>query len=287
MCRKTTQTTLCQHIGKSGGIDRAATIEKFGYDPDTLGRRSHKRVVAVCRKCGEAREISKGGYRELCASCVKIERFEDHKERDRMSVVQKKYYRDNPETQAKISASLYEHYKNHPETRAKLRAAQKKYHENHPEAREKMSVVKKKYFEDHPEALEKSRAVQIEYRKNHPEARAKHSAKLQGIPYEQWKSFAKEQEYCPAFNEACRESNRAKYGRRCFICGLPEAENKDKNGKQKKLSVHHVDMNKNQGCDGHEWRLVPACIHHHNAIHSILWIARITYLLREWDANIN
>jgi len=59
-----------------------------------------------------------------------------------------------------------------------------------------------------------------------------------------------------------------------------ESENIDKNGKQKKLSVHHVDMNKNQGCDGHEWKLIPTCMHHHGVTHNHLWMERITYLLR-------
>ena len=108
--------------------------------------------------------------------------------------------------------------------------------------------------------------------------RRKVSAALQGISYDEWEDFAVDSPYCPAFNEACRESNREKYGRRCFICGLPEAENITKTGKQKKLSVHHVDMNKNQGCDGHEWKLVPLCMNHHS--HGVVWTERIKYLLR-------
>lgn len=105
------------------------------------------------------------------------------------------------------------------------------------------------------------------------------SAGLRGIPYEEWESYACNSPYCPRFNEACKESNREKYGRECFICGLPECENINKNGKQLKLSVHHVDMNKQQGCDGVRWSLIPVCIKHHGPSHNKLWTARIVYLL--------
>ena len=109
------------------------------------------------------------------------------------------------------------------------------------------------------------------------------SAAKQGIPYDEWESFATEQKYCPLFNKACKESVREKYDRRCFICGLPESENITSAGKLKKLYVHHVDMDKQQGCDGKRWRLIPVCIQHHN-LHNNLWMYRVIYLLGHvWD----
>lgn len=144
------------------------------------------------------------------------------------------------------------------------------------ETRKKMSKARKgiKFSEEHRRKIgdaHKEKTIS-------EETRRKVSAALQGISYDEWEGFAVNSPYCPAFNEACRESNREKYGRRCFICGLPEAENITKTGKQKKLSVHHVDMNKNQGCDGHEWKLVPLCMNYHR--HSVVWTERIKYLLR-------
>ena len=119
------------------------------------------------------------------------------------------------------------------------------------------------------------------YGKHHSEEdRRKMSASLQGISYEKWESFARDSPYCPLFNKTCRESNREKYDRRCFLCGLPESENKIKPGKIHKLSVHHIDMDKNQGCDGHKWKLIPVCIHCHNKVHNKLWEARIMWLLK-------
>lgn len=79
--------------------------------------------------------------------------------------------------------------------------------------------------------------------------------------------------YCNKFNDECREHNRDKYDRECFICGKDESDN------SRRLSVHHVDMNKDQGCDGEKWKLVPLCQSCHSRAHSELWQARIEYLL--------
>lgn len=57
--------------------------------------------------------------------------------------------------------------------------------------------------------------------------------------------------YCHKFNDELKEYVRDKFGRQCFICGSPE------NGR--KLSVHHVDYNKLQGCKGKTWTLIPLC----------------------------
>ena len=112
-----------------------------------------------------------------------------------------------------------------------------------------------------------------------PVEREKLSAGHQGIPYEEWEKFACESLYCPDFNEECKESNREKYDRMCFLTGLPEEENITSTGKQKKLTVHHVDMDKGQGCDGIKWKLVPLCMEWHTKVHNELWEARIIWLL--------
>lgn len=112
------------------------------------------------------------------------------------------------------------------------------------------------------------------------EARRRISASHQGITYDEWEDFANDKLYCPAFNERCRESNRNKYGRVCFVCGKPEIENLTKTNKMRKLSVHHVNMQKEQGCYGFKWKLIPLCFHCHGMIHTNLWIDRMTYLLK-------
>ena len=110
------------------------------------------------------------------------------------------------------------------------------------------------------------------------ETRRRQSATHQGIPYDEWEGFAMNSPYCPKFDEACKESNREKYDRCCFLSGMTEEEN------GKKLSVHHVDMNKTQGCDGHAWKLVPLAAKLHSISHTPTWIARIQYLLEHvWN----
>lgn len=105
------------------------------------------------------------------------------------------------------------------------------------------------------------------------DVRRKVSAAHQGIPYDEWEAFACEKKYCPKFNNACRESNREKYGRRCFICGKTEKAN------GQKLSVHHIDMDKAQGCESN-WKLVPLCRSCHAKTHNDELIARLGYLLK-------
>lgn len=95
--------------------------------------------------------------------------------------------------------------------------------------------------------------------------RQRSSATKQGIPYAEWTSYAKDNPYCVKFNETVKEHIREKYDRRCFLCDRLEEDNITCTGKQKRLSVHHVDMNKQQGCNGHEWKLVPLCLYCHNS----------------------
>lgn len=120
------------------------------------------------------------------------------------------------------------------------------------------------------------------YGKHHSEeSKRKISATSQNITYEEWESYAVDSPYCPAFNEECKESNRDKYDRRCFLCNRLEEDNINKSGDQKKLYVHHVDMNKNQGCDGHVWKLVPLCMYCHGPTHTKKMINYIEYILED------
>lgn len=63
-------------------------------------------------------------------------------------------------------------------------------------------------------------------------------------------------EYCYRFNEVKKEEIRELFNRKCYLCDKNEIDNKQK------LSVHHVDYNKGQGCE-HTWDLIPLCREHH------------------------
>ena len=64
--------------------------------------------------------------------------------------------------------------------------------------------------------------------------------------------------YCPAFNEKFKEYIRDKFGRVCFLCPKTEKEN------GRKLSVHHVNYNKDCFCEEDvDCQFVPLCIRCH------------------------
>lgn len=80
-----------------------------------------------------------------------------------------------------------------------------------------------------------------------------------------WKGGKSFEPYCEKFNAKKREEIRNQYNRKCYLCGKDEKDNKYKNGKQCRLSVHHTDFDKKQGCNGKQWKLIPLCIHCHNS----------------------
>jgi hypothetical protein len=70
-------------------------------------------------------------------------------------------------------------------------------------------------------------------------------------------------EYCSKFNNEFREYVRNKFDRECFLCGIPE------NGRR--LSVHHIDYNRNSICNGKEWAFVPLCVSCHIKTNNNRW----------------
>lgn len=222
-------------------INNEATIRWKGYDPATLGRTSKQRVWAICDDCGKGKWVQKGNH--------------DRRPYYVCKSCSKKGDRCLAETRKKMTKS---------------RTGNKNPMWGKPPSKE------------HSERLSKSRTGIKNNNFGKPmgfEARKKSSATHQGIHYDEWEDFVMDKTYCPAFDDICRESNRKKYNNECFICGLQESENRTKTGKLRKLSVHHVDMKKEQGCDGHRWKLIPVCMYCHIPIHTSLWQARIIYLL--------
>lgn len=97
--------------------------------------------------------------------------------------------------------------------------------------------------------------------------------------------------YCPKFNFQKKEEIRNKYNRCCIICNKPETQNLTRKGKQLKLDVHHIDYNKEQGCENHQWRLVPLCkschskTSHNNSRY--IWENKICEILTKIDNKNN
>lgn len=304
-------------------IDDEKTFQRFKYRSADLGPKSGLHVVAICAECGEPRETPKRSADRLCRKCASIGKpspmagkrhTEDTKRKMRENHADVSG-ENNPqygkthseETRRKQSAAksgvknLFYGKSHTEESLAKMSDSQKKRPPVSEETRGRMSDARVGKSLP-PETCAKMSASRMgdknpnfgkplsqsvrdklsEIRTGtHPsiESRRKHSATLQGIPYDEWESFAKDQPYCPKFNEACRESNREKYDRRCFLSDVTEEDN------GKKLSVHHYDMNKAQGCDGHAWKLVPLAAKLHSISHTQTWMARIIYLLEHvWSS---
>jgi hypothetical protein len=115
-----------------------------------------------------------------------------------------------------------------------------------PEYREQMTKTQK------ARRLEVSDQVKLlweneEYRKHMSEVHSGENSVF-------WKGGISDRKYCRAFNRHLREQIRDKFGRKCFLCGISEND--------RKLSIHHCDYNKGQGC-GHRWNLVPLCVSCH------------------------
>ena len=215
---------------------------------------SHKKVVVVCKQCDKERisRFRDVGVTKLCRLC-QTTNLGKNNTREKMSeeTLQKRRVANTGE--------------NNPRYGVKVSNA----------TRKKRSVSLTGHSVS-PEARAKSREKQVGRAKSEESCRHM-SATKQGIPYDEWESFARESKYCPKFNNACRESNREKYGRECFICGKSEKAN------GRRLSVHHVDMNKAQGCEGN-WKLVPLCMSCHAGAHNDELIARLGFMVKEIDS---
>lgn len=71
-----------------------------------------------------------------------------------------------------------------------------------------------------------------------------------------WKGGTSYEPYCIKFNDDIKEMIRIEHDRTCFMCKEQELE-------KEKLSIHHVDYQKSQGCKGLKWSLIPM----HNKCH--------------------
>lgn len=110
------------------------------------------------------------------------------------------------------------------------------------------------------------------------ESRESLSAMRMGENNPNWCGGTSFEPYCPAFNEKFKEYIRDKFGRVCFLCPRTEKEN------GRKLSVHHVNYNKNCFCeDDIDCQFVPLCSKCHSKTNHNreYWEREITTKLHE------
>ena len=184
----------------------------------------------------------------------------------------KGHYHPSNETKKKISQTLsgercYNYGKHlSEETKKKLSEASKGKHHSE-ESKNKMS--KACNGRKHSEETKKKLSEINRGKKHSEESKLKMSnnqPKMLGENNPSWKGGISFLPYCPKFNEKKKEEVREQYNRKCIVCGLDEKDNITKNGKHKKLSVHHIDADKEQGCNGKKWNLKPLCMYCHSKI---------------------
>lgn len=240
-------------------IDEDRTEQLFGYKSTDLTPKANKKIVVVCEECGTYRVINKSDYAvnkhpHLCRACASVESRKDPIVREKISDGVKQAHKDDP-------------------TLGQRKTRKGKNNINYKGKVEIPCSYCGNTLSLYPN--------EIKTYDNHfcngncyGKWRSENTC---GENNSRWKGGVVE--YCEKFNRTCRISNREKYDNKCFLCGLDQSDNMTSTGKQWNLSVHHVDMNKNQGCDDHDWNLVPLCIYHHGVAHGELWTARIEYLL--------
>jgi hypothetical protein len=108
------------------------------------------------------------------------------------------------------------------------------------------------------------------------------SIRISGSGNPMWQGGTSFAPYCPKFNESKKEEIRNKYNRCCILCGKDECNNITKDRRIIKLTVHHIDYNKLQGCEGHVWKLVPLCLtcHLKTNANRKFWETKISELVK-------
>lgn len=230
-------------------IDEDATFKKYGYRSSDLALQSHKKIVSICDECMTCRDVKRGAYRDLCHKCALSKANKKRAAPPDYMVCSI----DDAETFRRFGHHAYDLSPNSSGMVVAVCVACGKVRE-----------TPKQFYADTCRSCTDISTTN----------RRKVSAGKQGISYDEWDGYVNESPYCEKFNESCRERNRNKHGRTCFICGMEERMN------GRKLSVHHIDNSKTQGCDGEKWKLVPLCNSCHGRAHNKLWQARIEYLLK-------
>lgn len=242
-----THISLCL-VGSEKMILEEETFERFGYYPSDLKPKSRKKILAACDDCGKIRVISKQDYRSLCPSCSR---------KGERSPMFGRTGESNP-----MFGRTGEKHPMFGITGEKSPGW-------------KGGLVKRtcdncgKEFGRNPSDIKQSGGRFCSYK-----CRGKWQSKhLRGQNSHSWKGGRSFKTYCEKFDEPFREYIREKFDRICFLCPKTEAEN------GRKLSVHHVNYDKDCLCDDNlTCQFVPLCKSCH---------ARVNFNREKWEKKIN
>lgn len=232
-------------------IDEEATFEKFGYYSRDFKPKSDKKIVAVCEDCGNVRIIKKRYHHALCPSCVRKGAKSPHWKGGKAKRICLTCGTEFPVEHALIKRGGGKFCS--PKCYGKWKSKHWKGKNN---ANWKGGKIKRicetcgTEFPLHPSLIKQGRG-----RFCSPKCMGKWLSKHnKGKNNPSWKNGASFEPYCSKFNEEFKEYIRDKFGRVCFLCPKTEEEN------GRKLSVHHVNYNKDCGCDNDETcQFVPLC----------------------------
>ena len=249
------------------------TFERFGYYSTDLSSHSHKKIVVACDDCGKVRLVMKQDYRALCLHCARKGAKNPHWGGGKVKRVC-----ENCGTEFPVAPS---DIKNGRGRFCSTKCMGKWYSqyrrgENHPgwKGGEAMRICEQCGVEF---PVKHSKVKSGGGKFCSPQCYGKWQSEHQkGENNPAWKNGASFEPYCHKFNEDFKEYIRDKFRRVCFLCPKTEEEN------GQRLSVHHVNGNKNCGCDDDETcQFVPLCVSCHGKMLSkkVDWEKKINDML--------
>lgn len=284
-------------------INREATIKWKGYDPSKMTSHQSKRVWANCDICGYGRWVVLSDYRDLCHKCaMKLRSGENHHlygkygddhPRGGKPSWNKGLTKENNDSVKKISESnkgCYGSLNNNYNTKIdKFINDNINKHLCKCGCGEYIIIKRSHYWIGIPEYIHghtmKGNNNPM-YGKNHTlDTRIKISCKKRDIHINNFDGFSNFDDYCYKFDNRLREKIRNKYNNCDYISGLPDYICNIFNNKKQKLDIHHIDYNKQQGCNDIKWFLIPLSRSNHMKIQGELksfWYKLFVYSL-EYD----
>lgn len=208
-----------------------ATFEAFGYEVWELKSKSGKPIIAACELCGEFRVCEKHLYHTFCQSCAQRgkHRTEEHK---RKMSEGRKGIACTEETKRKISKG----------NKGKIRSDECKRENSNAHRGKHLTEVTKRRISESEKGKRCSEETKQLISNSH-----------KGALNPNWQGGISFEPYCIKFNNDYKCKIRILLGNICFLCGKTEEEN------GKALDVHHVNYNKNCGCDSSKCVCVPLC----------------------------
>ena len=212
-------------IGDGELILEEETFEKFGYYPSDVWGQP---ILVACDECGAISTITKRHNHRLCRVCSQI----------KYSQLKDKEWLFNQYWVKKLPLSQI----------ARIVGCSTQSVAN---ALHRLGITVRTYSES--EGGELNYNYGKEMSEEQREKISTNHADVSGENNPNWNGGISYFPYCTKFNNTLKEEVRDKFGRKCFLCPKTEEE------EGRKLSVHHVDYNKEQGCNGVRWLLVPLC----------------------------